>query len=861
MSQSINTNLISLFGQRQLSTAQSQLSASVERLSSGLRINRAKDDNAGLGISEQLTQQTKAAAVAMRNANDAISMAQTAEGALGDVSDMLGRLKELATQGANDALSTTQRKYITQEMAAIRDEINSVANRTTFNGLSLLTGDFSHAVKGEFNTLAGSTLDARDNTPSITSTIGVGTLSTSTLAGASTIKMVEFDTSGATNGDYEFSVNFNEITLNRTNADGSVTSQTIKLGGVGNNAISVPTAQGDVFTLNFDELGVRASYEVTDLGVRKSGADFAGLIATVGEVAIPTGWQRVSGADWATGSDTVLAKLTSSGGNLRISETTGLNLVDGFGAATNWTDGSQSTISFIGTAAQINAALATLEIDTTNGIGQIDIEIAPQFKNSGFSNTAVLSTVGNTVNIDGWEIHKERVILGVDSIGGFVTSAADNALPRGTLAQYQAFDDGNATYQYAFSTSVTPTGSGTSLQLYIPNFTGDSYGIINGPYLISKDAIEIEAGDTVTFKWKSQNGGDDYDSYAYLLNVDTGEQLELIDSTGNVTPWNTANYVVPTSGNYKFVFIAGTFDASGGRVAGGSLYLDDIAVTAAVPKEGTVKTVSIASGGQFTVGEGIQVTAVNTSGVSQYGADTGIYKLSADASAGTVTLKRFDTDGETLLGSETIENKTALGSGRYTTLEFASIGVSVDLENLSDRDIFLGEDNSGLEQEVTIASSKMASLIGDNGPVFQTGGQSYSDTYTNLYLDTRIGKNTDATHASLFNQVGTMISDLNSASDPSNAQFNDLYNKLGTLMDEVSSRRSELGAVQNRLQAAINIVYQQKIGLDAVNSQIRDVDYATETARMTRMQIGQQAATAMLAQANQIPNVILALLK
>ena len=148
MPSSINNNLISLFGQRSLATTQTQLAQAVERLGSGLRINRAKDDSAGLGIGQELIKQTRSAAVAMRNAQDAISMAQTAEGALNNVSDMLGRLKELAAQGANDALSGTQRSFITQEMAQIRSEINSVANRTTFNGLSLLTGDFSQAVKG-----------------------------------------------------------------------------------------------------------------------------------------------------------------------------------------------------------------------------------------------------------------------------------------------------------------------------------------------------------------------------------------------------------------------------------------------------------------------------------------------------------------------------------------------------------------------------------------------------------------------------------------------------------------------------------------------------------------------------------------
>ena len=275
-----------------------------------------------------------------------------------------------------------------------------------------------------------------------------------------------------------------------------------------------------------------------------------------------------------------------------------------------------------------------------------------------------------------------------------------------------------------------------------------------------------------------------------------------------------------------------------------------------------MKTLTIASGGQFTVGEGVKVNSVDTSGVGQYGAETGIYRLSGDADAKTLTLKRYDVDGETLMGSETISNKEALGSGRYRTLEFAQMGVSLEVENLSDRDLFLGDLNSGLDQEITIASSKMASLIGEDGPTFQTGHSAYSDVAANLFKDTRMGKNTDAQDKDLFNQVGSMITDLAASSENASTEaFNALYNKLGDLLDEVSARRSNLGAMQNRLQASINNVNEQAINLEAAQGQIMNTDYAAETARMTRMQIGQQAATAMLAQANQLPNVILALLQ
>jgi len=138
MASVLNTNIASLSAQRFLSSAQNKLSVSFERLSSGSRINRAQDDAAGMGITQQLTASIAATSVSSRNANDAIGVIQTAEGALAEISTMLQRFKELATQGANDALSTTQRKFLSVEMGELRDEIEGIAERTTFNGTSLL---------------------------------------------------------------------------------------------------------------------------------------------------------------------------------------------------------------------------------------------------------------------------------------------------------------------------------------------------------------------------------------------------------------------------------------------------------------------------------------------------------------------------------------------------------------------------------------------------------------------------------------------------------------------------------------------------------------------------------------------------
>ncbi len=141
MPMTINTNLVSLNAQRNMSTSQSSLATSMQRLSSGLRVNSAKDDAAGLAIAERMSAQVKGMNVAVRNANDGISMAQTAEGALGKVGDMLQRMRELAVQSANATNSTEDRDNLQAEYLQLGEEITRTIDSTKFNGLAILSAD------------------------------------------------------------------------------------------------------------------------------------------------------------------------------------------------------------------------------------------------------------------------------------------------------------------------------------------------------------------------------------------------------------------------------------------------------------------------------------------------------------------------------------------------------------------------------------------------------------------------------------------------------------------------------------------------------------------------------------------------
>jgi len=142
----INTNISALAAQGSLSNVQKKQQTAMERLSTGLRINSAADDAAGLAITNRMTSQIRGYAVAIRNANDGISMTQTAEGALGNIGDMLQRMRELAVQSANGSNSTENRQAIQAEVAQLKDQINNIANLTNFNDIKLLDGSAGKVV-------------------------------------------------------------------------------------------------------------------------------------------------------------------------------------------------------------------------------------------------------------------------------------------------------------------------------------------------------------------------------------------------------------------------------------------------------------------------------------------------------------------------------------------------------------------------------------------------------------------------------------------------------------------------------------------------------------------------------------------
>jgi flagellin len=275
MASVINTNISSLNAQRNLTASQSQLATSLERLSTGLRINSAKDDAAGLAISERFTTQINGLNVASRNANDGISLAQTAEGSLGSIGDALQRIRELAVQSANATNSASDRAALDVEAQQLKSEIDRVATQTDFNGVKLLDGSFANQ-QFQVGANVGETITVADLANAQSTNLGTYSAATVTGVAASAFTAI---------------------------VAGDLTINTVSVGGVDLDASATERAAGIRNAINSvaDQTGVYATNDTaTTVTLTSSAPIVVGLAstattATTGLTAATTAAASVTG--------------------------------------------------------------------------------------------------------------------------------------------------------------------------------------------------------------------------------------------------------------------------------------------------------------------------------------------------------------------------------------------------------------------------------------------------------------------------------------------------------------------------------------------------------------------------------------
>jgi flagellin len=304
MASVINSNIASLNAQRNLSSSQNSLNTSLQRLSSGLRINSAKDDAAGLAISERMTSQIKGLNQAARNANDGISLAQTAEGALAEVTNNLQRIRELAIQSSNATNSGSDRNALQTEVTQLLNEIDRVANQTQFNGVNLLDGSFTGAVF-QVGANAGETITVSSTTDA--NIAALGSVSENNDAGLSVAAtgLTGFGTAIAAGG----------VTINGTDigAIGSASSAAERAGQLVNaiNNVSQQTGVGAAYDNATGQISLNSATTVT-VGGTVNDATVAGYAnAAIGSATVTTGIASLTVANYA-GAQTAIEQVDSA---------------------------------------------------------------------------------------------------------------------------------------------------------------------------------------------------------------------------------------------------------------------------------------------------------------------------------------------------------------------------------------------------------------------------------------------------------------------------------------------------------------------------------------------------------------------
>lgn len=384
MAQIINTNIASLNAQRNLNSSQSANQTALERLSSGLRINSAKDDAAGLAISTRFTSQTNGLNVAIRNAGDGISLAQTAEGALGSMTENLQRIRELAVQSSNATNSDDDRVAIQQEVSQLLAEVDRTANETNFNGRNLLDGNF----KGTFQigADAGQTVDVQ------ISELTVAKLGASDQVGVSAIGTDE----GISNGDLVL----NGVQIGPSTAtDDNSSTVAASASGIAKAAVInrysdqtgvtafANTNEVNGSTMSTTGAGTSATIEINNVSISLQATNNSNdvemastrksVIEAINAKSDQTGVTAVDG-----GNDNGVILVAEDGRNIVV-EGTGSNITTAFGLAAAATTAGADDSALTGTSAGVyesgftlvaNGDTKDISISGGNGTGTGDID-------------------------------------------------------------------------------------------------------------------------------------------------------------------------------------------------------------------------------------------------------------------------------------------------------------------------------------------------------------------------------------------------------------------------------------------------------------------------------------------------------
>lgn len=816
MAQIINTNIASLNAQRNLNSSQSANQTAMQRLSSGLRINSAKDDAAGLAISTRFDSQIRGLNVAVRNAGDGISLAQTAEGALGSMSDNLQRIRELAVQSANATNSDVDREALQAEVEQLVAEVSRTADETDFNGRKLLDGSFSATFQIGAN--AGQTLDISISELTAqklgsSPQAGVSAQGTDTKLGNGDLVINGENIRASLSGDDNLSFANKEVSgiakvaaINESSDKTGVIAtvdENVVLGTDMNNGPAADASAAATITLNGVDIGIQGTANADD--AQKAGTR-GSVVAAINAKSELTGVTAEDG-----GNDGGVILKAADGRNITLTSAT--NDLSVYGLAdddTTATTAIQAQAGFTLTAANANT-----DINITGGDGTGNGDLA----NSGLAEGVYSSQTAYTSSTQQDVGYTSSDGL-VGSVAGAVTDTTTVGAAFGlTLANASAADAAGFTEALAAAGYDDITVGGDTVEdirIAVSEAIASDKRIsagdltINNVSIVGSSALDDTASDTVA---GSSDGAASGIAIAAAINKAT-------ENTGVTATVNATE--VSGGANAR---------ASGGALTDGAT----------------------ATGVQ--VGETIELTINN---VVVNLTETGDYEKNKAAAITAINSVQGQTGVVATDNGESLTLTAADGRNISLFADSANAAESMTDVGSSIENFGLSADNVGLDLGATTvdgftyagsAKTTYSSVTLSSAAAFEVsfgvnGSEGLSDS--GLVAGTFGG-----------GEDGQALTDIDiSTFEGATAALTAIDNAISS----IASQRADLGAIQNRMESTVSNLAITSENLSAANSRIQDADFAAETAELSRTSVLQQAGISILAQANQGPQQVLSLL-
>jgi flagellin len=956
----INTNVKSLVAQSALAANNKKLATAMERLSTGSRINSAKDDAAGLAISTRMESQVRGLNAAVRNAADGISMVQTAEGAMEEITAMLQRMRELAVQASSDVNNSTDRANLDAEVQQLKAEIDRVVDTTRFNDKKLLDGSLKAEI--QIGAKSGETVEVGVNN---ISSLGLGTINASAVNGVTTasISGVEATPSVARmsfseNGNYTFTLSLknaigtaNTFNINANVVDGSAKDVIDKI----NLALLATSDSGNSAVSSDLKDSIRATYTGKTINIENlsgnqiavssftavTGGGEASYTSVAGgtnsdNLILKTGASGTAVTSWDVTSTSVTDKNRSSvtatvgGGTALVGDSLVVTLVAN-GVTTQLSTGALANQQYTGAeiAAKLEAdadyansgyfitlnsnaqeivieredgALFTIDANnlTTAGastasgaanhlaftVNNVDTTVgAPQ--------TAVIADVGNgqAAGVTAYAKQPNELKLALGGLSNLNTTetfklvltanGSTEVFSTGALLATTTVDTIIEKLRAADSSNNYEFYKGSNDELVIKNLNGETFTadaaaeiILTGgakagvtaktsagldlvaattPFTVTSANtpksmfLDFSGQDTYSFKFSNLKAGGANLTNAVTTNY-TGTATNLTQIAADIQA-QLNSLAAGDNGAFNFNV---TVENGGIRIDEQNGYKFGITSFTSTG-DGTILA-RAGSGQQSAAGEVVKVlddtvtnasaTTTTTGAVVPTSLTMGFDSLGGGATGDTYSFTI--SDGTT---TATVSNVIRSGNAAGDTVVLAAIQSALTVAGLDD--LMVAADPVGVG-EITLTHKLGKTITIDN--FSSTGGTSVlvkpnagGSTGVPVFLD----DNYNSANGSVVRGIDVLTG--------SRAQ--DAISVLDAALNDVSVERANLGAIQNRLDHTINNLTNISTNTSASRSRIQDTDYGAETANLAKAQIIQQAATAMLAQANQSAQSVLSLLQ